>query len=134
MFRFLTIVTAKSLLAGCLLATTTLFANPVAPAKPASFDASLYVTKANKIRLAVEKTTTEPVTINLCQLGKSNVSVFTQQIGRRQTKVALQIDVSQLPDGAYELEIKSATGRIVKQINLATSAPQTDLVRTILMP
>ncbi len=126
----LTSAFAKTLVAFFLLGTTPMLANPTnptAPAKPASFDASVYVTKANKIRLAVEKTTAEPVVITLRQAGGSE-ALFSQHMGRRQTKAAIQLNVDQLASGAYELEIKSATGSIIKWVNLgqpvAVEAPE----------
>ena len=118
----LTSAFAKTFVAFFLLSSTSLLANPTAPTKPATFDASVYVNKANRIRLAVEKTTAESLTITLRQAGE-NVALFTQKIGKKQTKAALQLDVDQLADGAYELEIASASGRIVKQVNLQAGAP-----------
>ncbi len=116
------ILTSAQAFIALFLVSTSLLANPTAPTKPASFDASVYVTKANKIRLSVEKTSLKPVTVNLRQAGKSEV-LFTQQIGRKETKAALQMNVDQLPDGQYELEVKSASGSIVKQVTVGTSAP-----------
>jgi hypothetical protein len=118
----LTSAFAKTFVALFLLSSTSLLANPTAPTKPATFDASVYVNKANKIRLAVQKTTAEPLTITLRQVGENTV-LFFQQIGKKQTKAALQLDVDQLADGTYELEISSASGRILKQVNLQAAAP-----------
>ena len=115
------------------LTGTTLFANPTAPAKPASFEASVYVTKSNKIRLAVQKTTAQPVSIILRQVGKSS-ELFVQQMVRKQTKLALELNVDQLTDGIYELEIRSATGSLIKQVSLVTTAPQQTTERTLIMP
>ncbi len=124
----------KTLFVAYLLTTGTLFANPTNPVKPASFNTSLYVTKANKIRVAVEKLTVDPVVITLRSLGDGGVSVFTQSMSKKQTKLALQLDVSGLADGVYELEIKSATGQLVKQLTLATPAPKDDITRRIVLP
>ncbi|GAB3643385.1 hypothetical protein [Spirosoma arcticum] len=128
-----TSVLANAFFAFLLLTGTSLFANPVGPAKPASFEASVYVTKSNKIRLVVEKTTAQPISIILRQVGKSS-ELFTQQMVRKQTKLALELNVDQLADGTYELEIRSATGSLIKQVSLATTAPQQTTERTITMP
>jgi hypothetical protein len=114
--------------AALFFSATSLLANPTNPAKPASFDASVYITKANKIKLAVDKTTAESVSIRLREVGQSNY-LFTQQVGKRQTQARLQLNVDDLPSGAYELEIRSASGtRIVKEVQLGTAtqvaAPQ----------
>ena len=117
MNNMLTSVSAKTLVALFFLSTS-LLANPTAPAKPATFDASVYITKANKIRLAVEKTTAEPIVITLREAGGSE-ALFSRHMGKKQTKAAIQLDVDQLADGAYELEFKSATGSIIKQVKLS---------------
>ncbi|GAB2514979.1 hypothetical protein [Spirosoma aerophilum] len=109
--------------AALFLSATPLLANPTNPTKPASFDASVYVTKNNKIKLAVDKTTAEPVSIRLREAGQSNY-LFTQQMGRRQTQARLQLNVDDLPNGTYELEFSSASGAsIVKRVQLGTATP-----------
>ncbi|WP_080239184.1 hypothetical protein [Spirosoma rigui] len=125
--------TGKMVLAG-LLISSNLLANPTNPTKPSSFDASVFVTKANKIRLAVEKKNTDPVSVTLRHVDQKNTVLFNQQMGRKQTKMALQLDVDTLDDGVYELEIRSSTGSIVKQVTLATPSVQATSNRTITMP
>lgn len=125
--------TGKTVLASFLISAN-LFANPTNPTKPSSFDASVFVTKSNKIRLAVEKKNTDPVSVTLRQANQRNAVIFNQQMGRKQTKMALQLDVETLDDGLYELEIKSKTGSIVKQVTLATPSVQAASNRTITMP
>ena len=117
-----TSVFAKARIAMALLNSTSLIAESTVPAKPTSFEVSCYVTKAKKIRLALEKTTAERLQIALRQAGKKHV-LFFQSVGRKDTKAAFLLDVDQLTNGDYELEIKSATGRIVKQVKLETVAP-----------
>lgn len=124
---------AKALLTGCLLMTGTLFANPGDPAT-SSFNTSLYITKANKIHLAIEKTAAGQITISLRPLGSGQPCVFSQAMRKKQAKLALELDVSALADGVYELEIKSATGQLTRQITLATPTRPAEIVRTIVMP
>lgn len=118
----LTSAFAKTFVALFLLNSTSLLANPTVPAKPATFDASVYVNKNNKIRLSVEKTTAESLTITLREAGQT-ASLFTRKIGKKQTKAALQFNVDELADGTYELEISSASGRIIKKVNLQAAVP-----------
>ncbi|SOD93007.1 hypothetical protein [Spirosoma fluviale] len=109
--------------AALFFSATPLLANPTNPTKPASFDASVYITKTNKIKLAVDKTPVESVSIRLREVGQSNY-LFTQQVGKRQTQARLQLNVDDLPGGTYELEISSASGAsIVKQVQLGTATP-----------
>ncbi|MBC8151723.1 MAG: hypothetical protein H7Z72_02315 [Bacteroidetes bacterium] len=131
MFTFPMFTKAKSLFAGCFLMTATLFANPIDPVTTASFNTCLYITKANKIHLAIEKITAAPITITLRPLGAGQPCIFRQCLGKKQAKLALRLDVSELVDGIYELEIKSATGQTIRQIELATPARQTEVTRRI---
>ncbi|QJD79760.1 hypothetical protein [Spirosoma rhododendri] len=107
-----------------IIALHLLLAAPVAspvdrPAEPTSFEASAYVTKAHKIRLSIDKTNQERLTINLRPVGQQS-AVFTEYVRRKVTRATLVMDVDQLADGAYELELKTANGRLVKYIELRT--------------
>lgn len=109
--------------AALFISATPMLANPANPTKPASFDASVYVTKNNTIKLAVDKTTAESLSISLRPADKSG-DLFIKQIGKRQTNARLQLNVDELPNGVYELEIRSASGvRIVKQVQVGTVTP-----------
>lgn len=126
------IITSAKILAIAFIATTTnLLANPAAPSKPSTFDASCYITKANKIRVSVEKTDAQPVTISLRQAGQA-YTLIDEFVGKKQTKAALQLNVDQLPAGNYELEIKGKDGsRIVKQVQLGTVTPAAAVERSL---
>ena len=126
------IITSAKILVIALIATTTnLLANPTAPAKPTSFDASCYITKSNKIRVALEKTDAQPVTISLREVGKG-YTLLNELVSKKRTKAAFQLDIDQLPAGSYELEIKGKDGsRIVKQVQLGPVAPVVIAERTL---
>lgn len=126
-------ITGKTMLASFVISAN-LFANPTNPTKPSSFDASVFVTRTNKIRLAVEKKTNDPVIVTLRQRNQQNAIVFNQQMGRKQAKLALQLDVDMLDDGLYELEISSRSGSIVKQVTLATPSVQAASNRSVMIP
>lgn len=107
----------SNLTASLLLSATTLI-NPTTP-KGLSFEASAYVTANNQIRVAVEKTPTVPVVILLRD--KGNEILFRQSIGKKESRYAVKLDVSELADGHYELEIKSSEGSIRKHLNVETA-------------
>lgn len=109
---------AKSLISAALLAAATLVNEPTEPKKPTSFGASAFVNNANKIHVAVEKTVAEPVVVLL--RGKYNDILFSKTVGKKQMKAAIRLDVSELEDGTYELEIKANDGSVRKQIVVAT--------------
>ena len=91
------------------------------PAREVTFAASAYVTKANKIRVSIDKPNREQMTISLRPVGQQHV-VFTEHVHRKTTKATLLLDVDQLADGAYELELKTNSGQLIKQIELHTPA------------
>lgn len=131
MFNFLlqtsALVGAKNAVSAMLIGAITTLSNPGTAVKPTSFDASVYITPASKIRVAVQKNVPGFVSVILSDSHKQVLSQTT--LGKKDMKSALQLDVSGLPDGAYTLEIKSHEGRIVKQVNLGTPKQ----VRTIEM-
>ena len=106
--------------ASLLLSASTLI-NPTNP-KALSFDASAYVTLNNQIRLAVQKTTEVPVVVLLHN--KNNEVLYRQNISKKEAKYAVKLDVSELADGQYELEIKSDEGSIRKQLVLSNQPVQ----------
>jgi hypothetical protein len=111
-----------------LLGASTLI-NPTTP-KTLSFDASAYVTLNHQIRVAVEKSANVPVVVLLRD--KNNKVFYEQRIGKHESRYAVKLNVDELADGEYELEVKSNEGSIVKQLNLSTQTVQ-QASRTIAM-
>lgn len=114
--------------ASLFLSASTLI-NPTNP-KALSFDASAYVTLNNQIRLAVQKNAEVPVVVLL--RNKNNEVLYRQNISKKEAKYAVKLDVSELADGQYELEIKSEEGSIRKQLTLANQ-PLQPTTQTIAM-
>ena len=114
--------------ASLLLSASTLI-NPTNP-KALSFDASAYVTVNNQIRLAVQKTTEVPVVVLL--RNKNNEVLYRQNISKKEARYAVKLDVSELANGQYELEIKSNEGSIRKQLTLSNQ-PVQPTTRTVAM-
>lgn len=106
----------SNLICAAIVSTTSV--DPAAAPKSLSFDASAYVTVNNQIRVAVEKTNAEPVVV-LLRDKKSRV-LFQQFVGKKEQKYAVKLDVAELANGTYELEVKSKDGSIRKEVNLGT--------------
>ncbi|SFE98630.1 hypothetical protein SAMN05216167_1245 [Spirosoma endophyticum] len=116
-----TMLPLMSKVAASLLLSASTFINPTTP-KVLSFDASAFVTVSNKIRIAVQKSTEAPVTIVL--RNAENQVLFQQDLGKKESKFAVKLNVDDLADGQYELEIKSNKGSINKYLNLSTAPIQ----------
>jgi hypothetical protein len=97
-------------------------ANPTTPDKPARFQAHIYPNGVNMVRVAVEKTTSEALTISLRQTGQE-ATLFQRYISKKHTQLALRLDMTDLADGNYEVVVQSASGRIIKQISVGLSRP-----------
>ncbi|MFC5410435.1 hypothetical protein ACFPMF_14005 [Larkinella bovis] len=107
----------------CTALLNTPSVDPAAAPKSLSFDASAYVTVTNQIRVAVEKTTAEPVTVVLRD--QKNRVLFEQFVGKKEQKYAVKLNVAELADGTYELEVRSKDGSIRKEVNLGSQAVET---------
>ncbi|MGV3557693.1 hypothetical protein [Larkinella arboricola] len=118
----------SNLICTALLSTTSV--DPAAAPKALSFDASAYVTVNNQIRLAVEKTSAEPVVVLLRD--KNSRVLFQQFVGKKAQKYAVKLDVADLANGTYELEVKSKEGSIRKEVNL-NSKPTEAPTRLVVM-
>ncbi|MFD2933221.1 hypothetical protein [Spirosoma flavum] len=118
----------SNLAVSILLSTSTLI-NPTNP-KSLPFDASAYVTIDKQIRVAVQKNADVPVVVVL--RNEDNQILFSQNIGKKELRYAVRLNVDELTDGQYELEVKSSEGSIRKQLNLST-APVQNITRVIAM-
>jgi hypothetical protein len=104
-----------------ILLSAVTFVNPTTP-KTLTFNASVFVTANNKVRLSIEKTTEETLVVFLRD--NQHDILFRQVVPKKEYKSALLFSVSDLSDGDYELEIKSKEGSIRRQIKLATTPTQ----------
>jgi hypothetical protein len=116
----------SKLVSSILLGAATL-TNPTTP-KALSFDASAYVTTNNQIRLSVIKAADTPVMVYLKD--QDNEVLYHQIISKKDEKHAIVFTLNDLPDGEYEIEVKSKEGSIKKQLKIA-SAPVRETSRLI---
>jgi Secretion system C-terminal sorting domain len=108
----------KTLACALALTTTVAFANPTEEKKAAKFEASAFTTKDASIRVAVKKNVQERVYLTLRD-AKGQV-LFAETISKNNMKYAAKFDISDLADGAYQIEIKAGNEQIVKELNVST--------------
>lgn len=104
-------------LAGSVLLSAATLMNSSGP-KNLSFDASAFVTVNKQVRVAVSKKAETPVTVLLRDANKN--ILFHQSISKNESSYAVKLNVNDLADGTYELEVKSTEGSIRKEFNLST--------------
>ncbi|RAJ93160.1 putative secreted protein (Por secretion system target) [Larkinella arboricola] len=96
----------------------TVQADPNKPKKAAAFQTGIHTTAEGKLQVAVQKETSSAVVVRL--LNANGQEVFAQQIGKRQEAVRLRMDVSNLPDGVYQVAISNGVETTTKEVTLTT--------------
>lgn len=94
-----------------------------------TFETSAYITKDASIRLAVKKNAPERVYITLRDAG--NTILYSETINKNEMSYAAKINVKDLTDGAYKLEIATGKDRVVKRLNLSSSKIETERSITV---
>ncbi|GAB3314538.1 hypothetical protein GCM10027299_02760 [Larkinella ripae] len=93
-------------------------ASPKEPKKAAAFQSGIFTTIDGKLQIAVQKETTSTVMVQL--LDQKGNAVYYQKIGKRQDAIRYKFDVSNLPDGVYQVSISNGVETTTKEVTLAT--------------
>jgi hypothetical protein len=102
-------------------AGTNAFGRPKPSIQAVAYQSSLYTDVKGKLRLAVDKQSGGVVEIRLTNsVGKE---FFVQKIGKYQRRARIRFDVSELPDGAYEVVLTNGTTTFTNHLTLATQLP-----------
>ena len=119
--------TIKTLVCALALSSTVAFANPTEEKTAAKFEASAFTTKDASIRVAIKKNVHERVYLTLSD-AKGEV-LFAETIPKNDMNYAAKLNLSELADGVYKIEIVAGKDRIVKQLNVSTKT--TDVERKV---
>lgn len=117
----------KSLLVAFLLTSvsaSTTFANtnqPTPTPKLRAYQSSLYTDAQGKLRVAVDKLIGGTVEVRL--INSRGKEFFVQRVGRRQRIARIVMDVSSLPDGAYQVVVTNGFDAKVNNVTLSTQPP-----------
>ena len=97
------------------------FARTKPSVKAVAYQSSLYTDVKGKLRLAVDKQPGGIVEIRLVNsVGKE---FFVQRVGKNQRRARIRFDVSELPDGAYEVVLTNGITAFTNHLTLATQVP-----------
>ncbi|QMW03583.1 T9SS type A sorting domain-containing protein [Spirosoma foliorum] len=96
-------------------------AKPTNDPQPATFQSGIFTNKAGKLQVALDKQTGQPLQIRLTSA--DGRMVFSQRVSKKQTTVRLVFDVSELPDGAYQLTITDGKETNQHTVTLETQKP-----------
>ena len=85
----------------------------------AAYQSGLYTTVEGKLNIALNKQTGGVVNVRL--LDQKGKILYDQQIGKRQTSVRMRLDLSDLPDGAYQVVISNGKDVTTQPVTIATT-------------
>lgn len=92
--------------------------SPNRPKAVATYQSGIFTTAEGKLQIALNKQTGGWVDIRLTNA--AGKVLFVQQVSKHQTEARLRLDVSNLPDGTYELTITNGRDTTRQALTLAT--------------
>ncbi|WP_338869639.1 T9SS type A sorting domain-containing protein [Spirosoma sp. SC4-14] len=98
-------------------------AKPGHPANVASYKAGIYTTADGKLNIALDKQSGGAVDIRLKDT--TGEVLYTHHIGKNDTKYRTRLNLSELPDGTYQVEITNGAETSSHMVNLSTQKPTT---------
>ncbi|GAB4018984.1 hypothetical protein GCM10028808_55140 [Spirosoma migulaei] len=109
-------------LSAVTLSTSFAAVNPGSrPAAVAAYKAGIYSTVEGKLNIALDKETTGKVDIKL--KGTSGKVLFVQHLGKNEKTARIRLNLSELEDGAYQVEITNGVDVTTHTVTLSTTQP-----------
>ncbi|RRB01121.1 hypothetical protein [Larkinella rosea] len=106
---------------GSLSATSAATSQPLPTSSVRSYQSSLYTDAQGKLRVAVDKLVGGVVEVRL--VNSRGHEFFVQRVGKRQKTARIMMDISTLPDGAYQVVITDGFHARVNHLTLTTQQP-----------
>ena len=96
--------------------------NPTSrPKAVASYKTGIYSTREGKLNIALDKETGGSVDVRLTST-RGEV-MFSQRIARNEKSFRIRLDMSSLPDGAYQVEITNGVETTIHNVTISTQQP-----------
>lgn len=93
------------------------------PTAIAAYKSGIYTSVGGKLNVALDKQTGGTVDVRL--KGSDGKVMFVEHIGKNQTQYRTRLNLSELPDGVYQLEITNGVETTTQQVTIATEKPAT---------
>ena len=87
----------------------------------ATFKTGIYTTAEGKLQIGLEKETGGAVDIKL--KNADGKVFFTQHLSKKERAVRLRLNLSELPDGEYKLEVTNGVDVTTHSVQLSTKQP-----------
>lgn len=84
----------------------------------ASFKSAIYTTVSGKLSIALDKEVGGAVDVQL--KNKDGKVLYSQHLGKKESKYRRLLNVSELPDGDYQVEITNGVERSMHTVTIAT--------------
>ena len=98
--------------------------NPGArPATVATYKTGIYSDTQSKLNIALDKETTGSVDIMLKDA--AGKILFSQHLGKKEQTARIRLNLNDLPDGAYQVEITNGVDTTTHRLSIATKQPST---------
>ncbi|MFD2572206.1 T9SS type A sorting domain-containing protein [Spirosoma soli] len=119
----------KSLLVAFTLGVVTFSTSSAAinpgsrPTAAATYKTGIFSTADGKLQIALDKEKTGPVDIKL--KNAEGKVLYAQHLGKKEQTARLRLNLSDLPDGAYQIEITNGVDTTTHKLTLSTNQPST---------
>lgn len=93
------------------------------PTAAAAYKSSIYTTQGDKLTIALDKQTGGAVDIRL--KNTDGTLLYSQHVGKNESQYRTRWNLSELPDGVYQVEITNGVETTTHQITISTQQPTT---------
>ncbi|UFH52624.1 hypothetical protein [Spirosoma sp. KNUC1025] len=98
--------------------------NPIGrPAAAASYKTGIYTTSEGKLNIALDKEATGIVDVRFKHT--SGKVLFSQRLCKKEKTSRIRLDMNELPDGDYQVEITNGVETTVHAVTISTKQPST---------
>ncbi|ADB40753.1 hypothetical protein [Spirosoma linguale] len=92
------------------------------PTHVASYQSAMYTSVDGKLNIALDKQTGGAV--DILMKGADGKVLFTQRVGKNESKFRTRLNLSELPDGVYQVEITNGVETKSQSITISTQQPE----------
>ncbi|MFD2932716.1 T9SS type A sorting domain-containing protein [Spirosoma flavum] len=93
------------------------------PSVVASYKSGIYTSIGGNVNIALDKQTGGVVEIQL--KNTEGKVLYNQHVGKKETKSRTRLNVNELPDGVYTVEITNGVETTTHNVTISTPQPQT---------
>ncbi|GAB3918043.1 T9SS type A sorting domain-containing protein [Larkinella terrae] len=94
---------------------------PITGLKAVAYETSLYTDAKGNLRIAIDKQTGGTVEVRL--VNSEGKEFFVERIGKQQQKARMKLDVSELPDGNYQVAVSNGAASLINNLTISTQQP-----------